>query len=399
MTSPIAAAGGSWKKTGDLPLAASWHGQHDGPVLLQLDDGKKVFVAGGTDAKGAAVDRTALYDPVAGKWKPCKAMGIPRRHHTVTLLENGKVLVVGGTSAPGRIAPALASVQLYDPTHDTWSAVPDLRQARWGHSAVLLADKTVLVAGGVATRSGDSLKALRTAEIYHPDTGKWSDAGEMNDARAGHGAVLFKGGQVLVCGGTAPVSGPADAALAFCELYTPADTSGTSTGRWTPTGSLSAPRSGHQTVRASETTALAVGGALPGASGDGTFDPYHALTVERFDLARGRWTALAPLLGRGRGAHRMVPLGSGSFLLVGGTGDAGDGVGYRSTLVVDAATGAATPAPAPAVGRWAFSAIALGGDEVLVTGGTVRSGLAAASSDEDELSATTEVFSPAGSVR
>lgn len=394
MTSPIAAAGGSWKKTGDLPLAASWHGQHDGPVLL---DGKKVFVAGGTDAKGAALDKSALYDPVAGKWKACKPMGVPRRHHTVTLLENGKVLVVGGTSAPGRIAPALASVQLYDPAHDTWTAAPDLHQARWGHSAVLLADKTVLVAGGAATRSGDSLKALRTAEIYHPDTGKWSDAGEMNDARTGHGAVLFKGGQVLVCGGTAPVSGPADAALAFCELYTPGSTPGT--GTWTPTGSLSAPRSGHQTVRASETTALVVGGALPGAPGDGTFDPYHALTVERFDLARGQWTALPPLPGRGRGAHRLLPLGSGSFLLVGGTGDASDGVGYQNTLVVDAATGAAAPAAAPAAGRWAFCAIALDEDEVLITGGTVRAGLAAAAPDEDELTATTEVFGPAGSVR
>lgn len=319
-------------------------------------------------------------------------MRFPRRHHTVTRLEDGTVLVVGGTSAPGRIAPALASAELYDPAHDTWTTVADLREARWGHSAVLLDDKTVLVAGGMATRSGDSLKALRTAEIYHPDTRKWTDAIEMNDARAGHGAVVFKGGQVLVCGGTAPVCGPADAALAFCELYTP----GTKT--WTPTGSLSAPRSGHQTVRASDTTALVVGGALPGTPGDGTFDPYHALAVERFDLARGQWTTLPPLPGRGRESHRMVPLGSGSFLLVGGTGDVTDGVGYQNTLVVDAATGTGTPAAVPAAGRWAFSAIALDEDEILVTGGTVRSGLAAATLDEDELTATTEVFSPAGSM-
>ncbi|MGP3690085.1 Kelch repeat-containing protein [Streptomyces sp. IBSNAI002] len=390
MTSPTAAAAtGSWKKTGDLPSAASWHGQHDGPVLL---DGRRVFVAGGADAKGSAVDKAALYDPAAEKWKAAKPMRFPRRHHTVTRLDNGSILVVGGTSAPGRIAPALASVEVYDPAHDTWTAVDDLHQARWGHSAVLLDDKTVLVAGGVATRSGDSLGALRTAEIYHADTGKWTVATEMNDARTGHGAVLFKGGQVLVCGGTAPVSGPADAALAFCELYNPA------TKTWTPTGSMSARRSGHRTVRASDTTALVVGGALPGTPGDGTFDPYHALTAERFDLARGQWTPLPPLPGRGREAHRVVPLGTGSFLLVGGTGDATDGIGYQNTLLVDAATGAAVPAAVPAAGRWAFSAIALDGDEILVTGGTLRSGLAAATLDQDELTATTEVFGPAGSL-
>ncbi|MFJ8160053.1 Kelch repeat-containing protein [Streptomyces sp. NPDC096136] len=393
MTSPITAVGGSWRKTGDLPLAASWYGQYDGPVLL---DGRKVFVAGGTDATGAALDKTALYDPVAGKWTAGRAMGIPRRHHTVTRLGNGKVLVVGGTSAPGRIAPALASAQLYDPAHDTWTTAASLREARWDHCAVLLADRTVLVCGGVATRSGDSLKALRTAEIYHPDTDTWSDAAEMNDARSGHGAVLFKGGRVLVCGGTAPVSGAADAALAFCELYTPATAQARDT--WTPTGSMAAPRSGHQTVPASETTALVVGGALPGVPGDGTFDPHHALTLERFDLAQGRWTALPPLPGRGREAHRLVPLGSGSFLLIGGTGEVGDGVGYQNTLLVDAATGAASPAAAPAAGRWALGAVALAEDEVLVTGGTVRSGLAASKPGEDDLTATTEVFGPAGSL-
>ncbi|MFD7411569.1 Kelch repeat-containing protein [Kitasatospora purpeofusca] len=384
-TSTAAAAGGSWTKTGDLPSPASWSGQYDGAVLLKSG---KVLLTGGSDAASAVLTRTAVYDPAAATWTAGVPLRFPRRLHTVTRLDDGRVLVAGGTSGASPLSPGLTGAELYNPADDTWKSAADMREARWGHSAVLLADKRVLVAGGVAVRSGDSVKALRSAEIYDPATDTWTDGGAMTDARTGHSAVLFKGGQVLVCGGTAPISGHDDASLAFCELFNP------TTRAWTPTGSLVLPRSRHQAVAASDTAALVFGGATPGAPGDGTFDPFAGLTVERFDLATGVWTAL-PASPGGRGLHRVVPLGGGKFLLVGGTAEVRDGVGYRSALVFDDTTGAWTAAAGTTVGRWAFAATALSDGRVLIAGGTVRAGLAAADPAVPELTATTEVFGAA----
>jgi hypothetical protein len=82
-----------------------------------------------------------------------------RLNHTATLLPNGKVLVAGGTGS----SFALASAQLYDPASGTWSPTGSMVSARTGHTATLLSNNKVLVAGGLGT-SGPR----RDAEIYDP---------------------------------------------------------------------------------------------------------------------------------------------------------------------------------------------------------------------------------------
>ncbi|MCB5177965.1 Kelch repeat-containing protein [Streptomyces antimicrobicus] len=385
MSSPPAAAAGGWTKTGDLPLAASWYGQHDGAVLLKNG---QVLVVGGADAQGRALAKGAVYDPATGAWTATTSLRDPRRLHTVTRLGNGKVLVTGGTSGPSRLSPPLNTVELYEPGTDTWKTVTAMREARCGHTAVPLDGTLVLVAGGYAARSATSVRALRTAEVYDWEADTWHDAKPMNDARADHGAVRFKAGRVLVSGGTVPVSPTGDTALAFCELYDPA------TDTWTPTGSLLQPRGGHRSVLASDTTALVVGGATPGTAGDGTYAPFRTLTAERYDVTTGEWAALPEAPG-GRGAHQVVPLGTGSFLVAGGTADVHNGAGYQSTLILDPAAPAArtwTAAAGQLTGRWAFAAVALDRNKVLVTGGTVQNGLAAPDPATAELTRSTEIF-------
>ncbi len=245
MTSSTVAATGQWTSTGALPFARVWSGQHDGPVVLASG---KVLVAGGADAAGAALGQVALYDPAAKTWTAAAALHTARRLHTVTLLGSGKVLVTGGITGAATFPSAgLASAEVFDPAQGTWTATGSLKTGRWGHSAVLLPDKKVLVAGGCTTRSGQSVKALRSAEVYDPDTGAWTEVTAMTDARCGHPALVLNTGKVLVVGGNAPVSRETDAALAFCELYDPASGTG---GTWTPTGSLLVARSGHQATPA-----------------------------------------------------------------------------------------------------------------------------------------------------
>jgi N-acetylneuraminic acid mutarotase len=386
MTTSTVAATGVWTDATSLPTPASWSGQHDGAVLL--DDGT-VLVAGGADRAGAAIDKSAVYDPRAKVWQPVGALHTPRQLHTITRLADRTVLVTGGLSGSSVAGPGLVSAELYDPTTHTWHATGSLAGARWGHSAALLPDGSVLVAGGSTVRSGRTTTALRSVERYDPAAGRWSPAATMTDARTGHTAVALAGGIVLVCCGVAPVGTAEDPALAFCELYDPV------ADRWRPTGSLLRGRRHHQATRVSDSTVLVTGGTAPGSPGAGPYDPYSQRSAERYDLTTGTWTAAGDMPS-GRAFHRAVRVGTGEMLVVGGAASELNEAGYRSAVIHHDATPAWTPAAGLATGRWAFAAAALADGRVLVAGGVVRSGLAAADPTVIELTAAAELFATGG---
>lgn len=384
MTTSTVAATGAWTTADDLPTPASWYGQHDGAAVLT--DGT-VLVAGGADGASAALDKAAVYDPAANTWQAVGVLHTPRQLHTITRLADGKVLVTGGLSGSSAAGPGLASAELYDPQKKTWTATDGLVAPRWNHSAALLPDGTVLVAGGSTVRSGRTTTALRSAERYNPTTGKWTAARDMTDARTGHTAVSLADGTVLVCGGVAPVGAADDPALAFCELYDP------QANRWAPTGSLLRGRRHHQATRLSGGTVLITGGTAPGSPGAAPYDPFSQRSAERYDLATGIWTAVAEMPA-GRAFHRAVRIGAGPVLVAGGAASDRDEAGYRSAVIHSAAddTAAWALAGGLATGRWAFAAAVLPDNRVLVTGGVVRSGLAAADPAVTELTAGTELF-------
>src|SRR5439155_26760647 len=112
---------------------------------------------------------------------PCRCFGntgslnTARESHTATLLANGKVLVAGGEDG----GVSLTSAELYDPASGSWSATGSLNTARHVHTATLLPNGKVLVAGRLVT----SNTPLTNAELYDPASGSWSATGSLNTAR------------------------------------------------------------------------------------------------------------------------------------------------------------------------------------------------------------------------
>ena len=81
-----------------------------------------------------------------------------------------------------------------------WVPTGNLNTPRWQHTATRLQDGKVLVVGGVAN-GDDPLNVLDTSELYDPATGTWSVTGHLNRPRVGHTATLLLDGRVLVAGG------------------------------------------------------------------------------------------------------------------------------------------------------------------------------------------------------
>ncbi|QDQ09590.1 kelch repeat-containing protein [Streptomyces spectabilis] len=381
---------GTWAAAGVLPSAVS----HVDAVVLATG---KVLIAGGTDATGAALADTALFDPTASTWSPGAPLLTGRRLHSTTLLADGRVLAVGGRGGDGGV---LGSAEVYDQAAGAWSAVPGpTDSARFGHSATLLPGGSVLIAGGCGGRGGHGTGALSSAELFDPVTSARTPAAPLHDARCGHQAVLLRDGRVLVVGGALPTGGDGLAsahkggeahAMAYCELYDPA------TGAWAPTGSLTTARKGHQATLLPDGRVLVCGGDAVTAA-DGTFSPGSLQSAELYDPGTGRWTQAAAMPG-GRARHRGLLTRFGSVLVLGGAAGPGFTAGFRSVIAYDAAGDRWTAGSGLLLGRSAAAVAELADGRVLVAGGVAAAGAATAGPDIGvdalQLTATAEALLP-----
>jgi hypothetical protein len=160
-----------------------------------LSDGL-VLVAGGYTDNYGPISNATVYTPLKGAWTNTGSLNTPRYWHTATLLSNDSVLVAGGTDAGNSEGGPLTSAELYSPGSGVWTYTRSMLTNRVWHTATMLTNGMVLVAGGY---SGTG--ALASAELYNPTAGTWAYTGSLNTARYYHTATLLTNGWVLVAGG------------------------------------------------------------------------------------------------------------------------------------------------------------------------------------------------------
>jgi subtilisin-like proprotein convertase family protein len=223
----------TWVNTGPMNIAREY-------FTLTLLTNDLVLATGGANVDNSPatlLSSAELYYPTTGTWSNISSMNAIRYNHSATLLPNGQVLVAGGDNASG----VLASAELYNPATGTWTTTGSLHAARVAHTATLLPNGLVLVAGGQGqTSSGSSV--LASAELYYPAAGTWSNTGPLNIARVGHSATLLPGGLVLVAGGTGLPFGPQGN---NSDMFSSAEVYDQATGTWTLTASMQNARYGH----------------------------------------------------------------------------------------------------------------------------------------------------------
>ena len=335
---------GEWLLTSSMNVGRIYHST----TLLQ--DGK-VLVAGGYKYYNGFYYYSSceIYGSSNGSWAPTDSMNSTRANHTATLLQDGKVLVAGGYKYGFMDNIYLSSCEIYDPQVGNWTSVGSLSEERAYHTATLLQDGKVLVTGGYKSEYDDMEGILSytysSCDIYDPSNGTWTPTDSMNSARFGHTATLLQDGKVLITGG-------GDHHLS-CEIYDP------QTGYWIPADSMNSARSYFTATLLQDGKVLVTGGKM---------DNIYLSSCEIYDPQAGNWTS-AGSLSEERAYHTATLLQGGKVLVTGGYKHDGSEHYYSSCEVYDPSNSTWAPSNSMNHERTRHTAILLQNGKVLVAGG------------------------------
>ena len=228
-----------------------------------------------------------------GSLVPASPMLEPRSGHTATLLPDGRVFIAGGMR---RNQEFYKSTELYDPSTRQFQAAGEMNLARVGHAAVLLRSGKVLIVGGwIGHGCTDS------AELYDPSTGKFTVIAKMASKHGQPSATLLSNGDVLIAGGADHVT---PGGIASAEIFH-ADTL-----RFEPVASMHYSRISHTATLLNDGRVLIAGGR--GESVTATAELYDPQT--KTFLQTGS-------MGTARYKHTAGLLPDGEVLIAGGSDD------------------------------------------------------------------------------
>ncbi|MFE8604856.1 kelch repeat-containing protein [Archangium violaceum] len=271
-------------------------------------------------------------------WVNASPAPTARTKHSATLLADGRVLVAGGADHVGWTA----SAALYSPSTGTWTPTASMSAKRNGHGATPLSSGAVFVTGGQ-----DNGVTTSSTERYDVTTGSWSAAAPMSVPRFRHTVTTLGDGRLLAAGGFDGTTG-----LTSTELYEPAS------GTWAPGPSMSTRRFGHTATLLPDGRVLVAGGHTGGQA---------LATAEVYDPATNGWTLTGTMSSRHFG-HAATLLPDGRVLAVSGLTPGG--VVTPISELYNPATGTWTATGSLATARNEFTLAMLPSGRVLALGGT-----------------------------
>lgn len=284
------------------------------------------------------------------RWDKTGSLAEARQFHTATLLLDGSVLVAGGTP----YSTGLKSAERYDPKTGTWTAAAAMGEAKVLAEAWRLKDGRVIVVQ--ACHDFSTICSLSATELYDPGSGSWKlDPGPLLPRTAGAMAALADG-RIFLAGGFTPTTD-----VKTLELYDPG------AGTWSSLAA-SLPTSRNRATA----SPLANGKILLAGGFDG--DAKKALSsLLVYDPKNGLVTALAPKLAEARFEHTATVLKDGRVLLIGGVCDNAKPCDVVNAELYDPMSDTIASAGSPAVGVHSHTATLLQDGRVLFVGGALTS--------------------------
>ncbi len=319
---------------------------------VTLDDGRILIVggiAGGT--QGDLVVEAELFDPLTGSFTRVSDLsgdkGYMKRGKvkvrtfmaTATKLKDGTVLICGGQGVERRgffglgkeKLDTLESAFIFSPLDNSFSRVGDMKYPRHSHTATLLDDGTVLIAGGYNDSFWKSHKTQAPVELYDPMKKEFKKLGsffkrfKMKDPRMNHTATALAGGQAVLFTGGAHYTGGGLFGLIKPKLRMNTGAELANTKQNERTGDLNAPRLDHAAV------------ALPGdevfIAGGRDLTTGAVSPCEVFDPAANAWTTAGSL--QTPRAHAQIAFDRSSALIIGGHAGYGE-TGWVEVFDADA---------------------------------------------------------------
>ena len=292
----------------------------------------------------------------------------PRYDHTANLLQDGRVLLAGGL---GTEEIAIGNGEIYDPSTDTWSLTGTMIKARGNHDTTLLADGRVLAVAGKHSK----LRNAGSIEAYDPLSKQWvwltTDA--LN--RTAHKITLLNNGKSLISGGVPAKRGgiyssPAGIAGTVATVETTSvELFDISSGEILEVSPLTHPRREHESLLLADGRVLIIGGLIDGT--EEVPDVNSLNSTEIYDPESDSWS-LGAVMAQGRGLHTATTLPDGKILVTGGINTARQPL--NSAELYDPSTDSWAPAASMSQSRDGHTGTLLSNGRVLVVGGNGTSG-------------------------
>jgi len=230
---------------GTLIQIADLHDARAAHKATLLNDGNVLITGGFAGSSSNGLASVEIFNPTTNTFIKINPMLAARFDHSATLLPDGKVLIAGGYNGA-----AVATTEIYDPVQMSFSVGPTMNTARYGHTATPLNDGRILFAGGVGT----GWSFLASAEVFDIETNRFITVNSMVVPRESHTATLLTDGNVLIIGGHRD-------RREHLVVYASSEIFDSKTNQFSESGNLQIPRHKHDAILLADGKVLVVGGA------------------------------------------------------------------------------------------------------------------------------------------